>query len=217
VYAGGDILKNAVTKTEINSFFLNCTHLKWIEDGIFDGLVNVTVMSETFGYATNLTRLPAHCFADMTNLINVAYCFYMSAIEAFDDDLFRDCRKIQYLDYLFSGNTKVGHIGRGILPVETDQPITSTDYAFNACSNLKTLYIPASITVMGNNFARNCALLQYVEMESETPPSLSSNAFDGTNSTFVIYVPNAAVDAYKGATNWNAYAERILPVSQKPA
>jgi hypothetical protein len=214
VYVGRDIFKNAVGKTSLSAFFKYCEHLKILEDGIFDGLVNVTDISEIFMYA-KLTRLPAHCFADMVNLINLNYCFYSSAIGIFDEDLFRDCRKISQVGSAFAANTKVEHIKRGVLPVETDQIIANTSNTFYECSNLKTLYIPASITTMGNNFVLNCPLLQYIEMESETPPTMSSSAL--STAIFYIYVPDAAVNVYKVATNWNKLANRILPVSQKPA
>jgi hypothetical protein len=63
----------------------------------------------------------------------------------------------------------------------------------------------------------NCPLLEYIEMESDTPPTLNSSTFNGANTTFVIYVPDSAVNDYKDATGWIGYADRILPVSQKPA
>lgn len=45
-----------------------------------------------------------------------------------------------------------------------------------------------------------------------TPPSLAGN----NNMSFcsVIYVPDASVEAYKAATNWSNYSDRIKPLSE---
>jgi hypothetical protein len=65
------------------------------------------------------------------------------------------------------------------------------DYAFNNDSSFKVLII-----------------------RSQTPPSLSSSAFNGTNGGLVIYVPDEAVDTYKAASNWASLASRIKPLSE---
>jgi hypothetical protein len=45
-------------------------------------------------------------------------------------------------------------------------------------------------------------------MEATTPPSLGSNVFGNTNNC-PIYVPSGSVNAYKTASKWNSYADRI--------
>ena len=53
-----------------------------------------------------------------------------------------------------------------------------------------------------------CASLAGVKMMGDIPPSLKYNAFG--NSTFPIYVPEAAVGAYKSASGWTSLASRIV-------
>jgi hypothetical protein len=43
---------------------------------------------------------------------------------------------------------------------------------------------------------------------------LEGSVFAGTKSTLTIYVPDESVEAYKGATNWSAYADQIKPISE---
>jgi len=59
-----------------------------------------------------------------------------------------------------------------------------------------------------------CRSLTFVSVLSTTPFPLSSGALTNGN-TCPIYVPDDAVDTYKTATNWSAYASRIKPISEK--
>lgn len=45
-----------------------------------------------------------------------------------------------------------------------------------------------------------------------TPPTLASN--NNLNFCSAIYVPDSSVDAYKAATNWSQYSDRIKPLSE---
>jgi hypothetical protein len=61
---------------------------------------------------------------------------------------------------------------------------------------------------------RNTPNLAFIIVLSTTPFPLSSGALTNGN-TCPIYVPDDAVDTYKTATNWSAYASRIKPISEK--
>lgn len=58
-----------------------------------------------------------------------------------------------------------------------------------------------------------CKALKTFICRATTPPSLNNQAFNESNSTFLIYVPDASVEAYRTATNWSTYADRIYPIS----
>lgn len=60
-----------------------------------------------------------------------------------------------------------------------------------------------------------CTNLLAIIILATIPFSLSSGALNETKNC-PIYVPDEAVDAYKTATNWAAYADRIKPISEKP-
>lgn len=56
--------------------------------------------------------------------------------------------------------------------------------------------------------------LNNIVFKSITPPELATSyALNNTNNC-PIYVPDASVEAYKTATNWNQYADRIKPLSE---
>lgn len=90
--------------------------------------------------------------------------------------------------------------------------------AFYNNENIRTISFPASITNLDTNVFYNCPNLQSVIFEGTTPPTFTSSTLHSgtTNNTFVIYVPDAAVNAYKAVANLSAYKDRILPMSEHP-
>lgn len=83
---------------------------------------------------------------------------------------------------------------------------------FENCTSLETVVIGTGNYSIGNNAFKGCSSLQSVTVKATVPPSLSSNAFANTNSTFTIYVPSASVNSYKTASGWSAYASRIQAI-----
>lgn len=85
----------------------------------------------------------------------------------------------------------------------------NTDGPFNSCPDLRSVRLPVTLTSIGDLVFYGCTLDELI-MDATTPPTLGS--FRGTINT--IYVPDASVTAYREATNWSAYADRILPLSE---
>ena len=83
---------------------------------------------------------------------------------------------------------------------------------FHNCTALAKVEL-GEVTYIGTQSFRNCTGLESIVLRALTPPTLASNAFMGASTTFVIYVPDASVEAYKTATNWSTYASRIYPMS----
>ena len=96
--------------------------------------------------------------------------------------------------------------------------VTNCIYLLYGCTSLTSVDLTplASWTKMTNNssFIYNCSKLIFVTVLSTTPFPLTSGALTNGNNC-PIYVPDDAVDTYKTATNWSAYASRIKPISEK--
>ena len=84
--------------------------------------------------------------------------------------------------------------------------------AFYNCTSLTVLDIPSTVVSMGEAVVFGCTSLRHVIVRATTPPTLGTRAF--TSTTCLIYVPDGSVDAYKAATNWNSWADRIKPLSE---
>jgi len=87
---------------------------------------------------------------------------------------------------------------------------------FNNCPALKSLTLPAGVTSIGDNAFYRCTNFNTLVLMSTTPPTLSTtSAFLSsgiTATTGYIYVPEDSVEAYKTATNWSTFADRIFGV-----
>lgn len=85
--------------------------------------------------------------------------------------------------------------------------------AFDNCPNLTKIDLPASFTTFSGNYQFVSCPLEIVICRATTPPSLpSTNVFNYPSTIF--YVPDSSVEAYKTATNWSSYANRIKPLSE---
>ena len=92
--------------------------------------------------------------------------------------------------------------------------VTSIGYgAFSFCSSLTSVTISNSVTSIDGSAFYGCSRLTRVTIKATTPPTLTSGAFNDTNNC-PIYVPAESVDAYKTATNWSAYADRIQAIRE---
>jgi len=88
--------------------------------------------------------------------------------------------------------------------------------AFDSLNALRVL-IFKDVTSIAQQSVYNCPVLEEIIFEQNTPPTFGSTPFyTGTNSNYIIYVPDASLSAYKTATNLVPYADRIFPISQRP-
>ena len=84
--------------------------------------------------------------------------------------------------------------------------------ALMGCSGLTSVDIPASVTSIEDDAFFDCSSLTTVNVYAATPPKLEDFVFFNNASDRKIYVPSAALDAYKKAGNWSDYKADILPL-----
>lgn len=77
-------------------------------------------------------------------------------------------------------------------------------------SSIRKITLPANVYQIEDYAFYGCYCLQEITLLNDTPPTLLSDAIPQYIER--IYVPAAAVDTYKAATNWSAFADRILPI-----
>lgn len=84
---------------------------------------------------------------------------------------------------------------------------------FYGCANLTIAEIPSSVINIPPATFYNCSALTKIICRANIPPTLGNYAFNATNNC-PIYVPDASLEAYKTATNWNNFSSRIKPLSE---
>lgn len=90
--------------------------------------------------------------------------------------------------------------------------------AFGHCTSLRNVTIGSGLTSLGASSFGTCPNLVSVVIKATTPPTPSSvsnwNPFYG--STCPIYVEDESLNAFKTASGWSQYADRLKPLSEKP-
>lgn len=79
---------------------------------------------------------------------------------------------------------------------------------------IRNFTFPNTITTIGQDVFYNQSGMEWIKMEGSTPPTISSYAF--RQNACYIYVPDASVDTYKGASGWSGISSRIKPISEMP-
>jgi hypothetical protein len=79
--------------------------------------------------------------------------------------------------------------------------------AFYRCSRLSSIDLPASLTTIGNYAFDWCSSLKSITVSAPKPPVLTGSLWSAPPA--VIYVPAAALDAYKNGAGWKTHADRI--------
>ena len=152
----------------------------------------------------------------------------MSHITRIGRMAFRDCSSfsqeinapsvegsIGYYTFYGTAIKKVSNLGNAtILEGVSIASVNSPAGAFARCISLEEVRIPATMTSIQKGTFGFCTALKTIICEATTPPSLDANAWYGSNALTAIYVPDASLEAYKTATNWNQYADRIHPLSE---
>ena len=89
--------------------------------------------------------------------------------------------------------------------------------AFEYCSSLRSITIPAGVIDIEGEAFWGCTTLSAVFCLPQIPPTLGTDVFTGAHECF-IYIPyssdHSILEAYKTATNWAAYADRILELPE---
>lgn len=87
--------------------------------------------------------------------------------------------------------------------------------AFYECGVLPGITIPAGVTNIGEEAFYDCIRMVEATLLPQTPPACGKDAFsqyaysDFPAATYPIYVPAGSVDAYRTASGWSGYADRI--------
>lgn len=154
------------------------------------GLTSVNLPNSLTNLGGGITSIAGEAFANCSNLTGITIPNSVTSIPA---STFWNCI-----------NLTSCAIGTGVTSIGNS--------AFYGCSTLTTISIPDNVVSIDGSAFYNCSGLTSVTCLTPTPPTLASGVFYNTNNC-PIYVPASSVSAYKSATNWSTYADRIQPIS----
>lgn len=206
---GGDKYgKSAITKihyipssiTSLGDGFENYTSLQEVTCELPSG---VTDMDFTFSKCSSLVNSP-----NIPSSVTSMYGTFSGCKILVNAPLIPD--SVEDMMSTFGGCSKLVNVPN------ISSGVTSLYGTFDNCSSLVTSpAIPNSVSQMQRTFY-GCTSLKELTLLPTTPPLMQS-ALDGCPSIESIYVPDSAVDAYKTATNWSEFADKIKPLSSKPS
>ena len=184
---------------------------------------------ETFDTAS--TTVNTHTYTDGKTEHTIA----ISGWTSIGSNAFRDCHSLTSIT-ISNSVTSIGFVAfngcRSLTSVIIPDSITSIDsgtfancsrltsviignsvtdignYAFQYCSMLTSVAIGNSVTNIGSGIFANCSSLIQLILFPSTPPTLGSNAIPSTVQS--IYVQQSSKAAYQAATNWTAFASKIV-------
>ena len=86
--------------------------------------------------------------------------------------------------------------------------------AFRLCGNLISVKIPESVQNINERAFESCISLTRVNVKAVTPPIIQSETFANIPTSCVFEVPAIALEVYKSAAYWSAFANRIVAMKE---
>ena len=203
------------------------------ENGCIYTLINNDTEYEVSGYGTS------------SGVVEVGGLYRGKPVTQIGDSAFRNSRNLESITLLDSvthiGENAFFNCSALKAVVLSDNLTYIGSAAFQSCAYLESIVIPDKVTEMPRNMFAKCnelvsitygsgitqanyvasaALPKLAEIifMSTTPPTISADFLeDQTLANLQIKVPAAAVDAYKAAENWSAYANYIVANTEAAA
>ena len=173
----------------------------------------------------NLTSIGDYVFYKCANLENIentekitnigAWAFADTSVLAISIS-FPSLTSLGFKSFHNSGITSVNDLG-AITSIQDGGYSGGTNQGvFSSCDNLTKVVLPKTLTSIGSYAFQQCIKLKDVVLQATTPPQMGNSVFDSTpiaSGTGFIYVPDESVAAYREASGWVNYADRIFPIS----
>ena len=163
---------------------------------------------------TTVTSFGESCFRDCSGLTSVTI---PNSVTSFGESCFSGCKSLTGVTIPDSVASLPNHCFEScssLTGITIPDGVKSLGaFCFKDCSSLKDITIPDGVTSLEIACFFGCKSLTSMTCKAITPPTLGSDIFSYTPSTLVIYVPAESVDAYKAATNWSKYADKIQAIA----
>lgn len=195
-----------------NRAYSNCVQAVRVGDGIYLG-------SMAFAHCHSLKYVTIPSRAKGTSGSLFQYCNSLEFVAMPDgltdiqSQMFSYCRALKAVSLsprVSSCGTSIFEFCESLASASIPGKITSTNNSmYTNCNGLVEFTVPGRVTYIATGLFSGCQCLRRVRFRRSVPPTMAStSAFSSTY--FDILVPRDSVDAYKAATNWSTYANRIM-------
>lgn len=123
----------------------------------------------------------------------------LPALKKIANVAFKDCQKISAIESLGSITIINGSASQG--------------GTFQGCNSMTFVRLPATLETISAYAFWACTGIKTLICEAAVPPSIVSTSIPN-NASMAVYVPDASVEAYKTATGWSTFANRIKGISE---
>lgn len=173
------IIPNSVQSIE-DAAFAKCANMASVTIGSGVQRIGVGSGMAAFAYCTNLSAV---------HICDIAAWCGMNFVDIEANN------PLYYAHRLYLNDKEITNlvIPEGVTIIET--------YAFNNCLSITSLYLPNSVSTIGNSFV-DCTNLKLIYSSSATPPTIGYHTFKNISSDAVVYVPDEYVATYKKAQYW---------------
>ena len=188
----------------------------------------------------NVTTIGDYAFSGCTGLTNITLPDSLTTIK---QGAFGGCRSLPEID-LNNVTTFLGtYHFQGCISLKKviGKKVTSTANSFYNCTVLKTAILSNVSTIGQNTFLNasalksvdcrnvdkifpnafsNCKQLSLIDLTSRATPTTldSTNAFNGTNNTWIAVVANDTIKSdFQNATNWSTFASHFRTIAEVEA
>ena len=157
----------------------------------------------------SVTSIGAYAFYGCKGLTSITI---PDSVTSIGSDAFRGCTSLTSIiipDSVTSIGSSAFEGCTGLTSITILDGVTSIGvYAFYGCKGLTSITIPDSVTSISSDAFYNCLALRNIYIKSATPPTLANKSAIPSQTT--IHVPVGSGDAYRAATNWSSFANKIV-------
>jgi hypothetical protein len=152
------------------------------------------------------------------------YCYYSSYYSTENNSIssymFYHCTKLTSVilpNSVTSMRDAIFYLCLHLTSITIPNGVTSIgDEAFRGCTSLTSITIPNSVTSIGRYAFYGCSLLAAIHSRMVTPPSITSDVFDGyyevtgvDKTTCILYVPIGTTQVYRQVPVWKDFVNII--------
>lgn len=158
----------------------------------------------------NVTSIGESAFATCRNLQCVKFPRNMTSIGS---QAFSGCELLKNVDVPDGITSIEGSCFSGCWSLQSvNLPNSLTTIkagAFGNCLFLESVIIPSGVTSIETSAFNNSYGISELRLMPSIPPTISSSSLSFLRSNGIIYVPAESLEAYKTASNWSTYANKI--------